>query len=69
MDHITNNIKVVTPQREDGTESVTQEFFGIARFNMEDGTGRAIVISIWYHDITKLNVYGIHTKRAYLFTL
>ena len=31
---------------EDGTESATAKFFGIARFNMEDGTGRAIVISL-----------------------
>ena len=31
---------------EDGSESATAKFFGIARFNMEDGTGRAIVISL-----------------------
>jgi hypothetical protein len=31
---------------EDGTESATARFFGIARFNMEEGTGRAIVISL-----------------------
>ncbi len=31
---------------EDGTESATAKFFGIARFNMEEGTGRAIVISL-----------------------
>jgi hypothetical protein len=30
----------------DGTESATQKFFGIARFNMEDGNGRAIVIAL-----------------------
>jgi hypothetical protein len=30
----------------DGTESATQKFFGIARFNMEDGPGRAIVIAL-----------------------
>lgn len=31
---------------EDGSESATAKFFGIARFNMEEGTGRAIVISL-----------------------
>jgi hypothetical protein len=30
----------------DGTESATQKLFGIARFNMEDGTGKAIVIAL-----------------------
>jgi hypothetical protein len=29
----------------DGTESATQKFFGIPRFNMEDGTAKAIVIA------------------------
>ena len=31
---------------EDGSESATAKFFGIARFNMEEGTGRSIVISL-----------------------
>lgn len=31
---------------EDGSESATAKFFGIARFNMEEGTGRGIVISL-----------------------
>jgi hypothetical protein len=30
----------------EGTESATQKFFGIARVNLEDGTGRAIVIEL-----------------------
>ena len=36
----------------DGTESATQEFFGIARFNMEDGTGRAIIIALVHTNST-----------------
>jgi hypothetical protein len=36
----------------DGTESATQKFFGIARFNMEDGTGRAIVIALVHTNST-----------------
>jgi hypothetical protein len=31
---------------EDGSESATAKFFGIARFNMEEGTGRGIVIAL-----------------------
>jgi hypothetical protein len=31
---------------EDGSESATAKFFGIARFNMEEGTGRGIVIAV-----------------------
>src|SRR5918998_1947220 len=31
---------------EDGSESATAKFFGIARFSMEEGTGRGIVISL-----------------------
>jgi hypothetical protein len=31
---------------EDGSESATAKFFGIARFNMEEGTGRGILISL-----------------------
>jgi hypothetical protein len=36
----------------DGTESATQKFFGIARFDMEDGTGRAIVIALVHTNST-----------------
>jgi hypothetical protein len=36
----------------DGTETATQQFFGIARFNMEDGTGRAIVIALVHTNST-----------------
>lgn len=36
----------------DGTESATQKFFGIARFNIEDGTGRAIVIALVHTNST-----------------
>jgi hypothetical protein len=36
----------------DGTESATQKFFGIARFNMEDGIGRAIVIALVHTNST-----------------
>jgi hypothetical protein len=36
----------------DGTESATQKFYGIARFNMEDGTGRAIVIALVHTNST-----------------
>jgi hypothetical protein len=36
----------------DGTENATQKFFGIARFNMEDGTGRAIVIALVHTNST-----------------
>jgi hypothetical protein len=36
----------------DGTESATQKFLGIARFNMEDGTGRAIVIALVHTNST-----------------
>jgi hypothetical protein len=36
----------------DGTESATQKFFGIARFNTEDGTGRAIVIAFVHTNST-----------------
>jgi hypothetical protein len=31
---------------EDGSESATAKFFGIARFNMEEGAGRGIVIAL-----------------------
>jgi hypothetical protein len=31
---------------EDGSESATAKFFGIARFSMEEGTGRGIVIAL-----------------------
>ena len=31
---------------EDGSETATAKFFGIARFSMEEGTGRGIVISL-----------------------
>jgi hypothetical protein len=31
---------------EDGSESATAKFFGIARFNMEEGTGRGILVSL-----------------------
>ena len=31
---------------EDGSESATAKFFGIARFNMEEGSGRGIVIAL-----------------------
>jgi hypothetical protein len=36
----------------DGTESATQEFFGIARFNTDEGTGRAIVIALVHTNST-----------------
>jgi hypothetical protein len=36
----------------DGTESATQEFFGIARFNTYEGTGRAIVIALVHTNST-----------------
>jgi hypothetical protein len=36
----------------DGTESATQKFFGIARFNMEDDTARAIVIALVHTNST-----------------
>jgi hypothetical protein len=36
----------------DGTESAIQKFFGIARFNMEDGTGKAIVIALVHTNST-----------------
>jgi hypothetical protein len=36
----------------DGTESATKKVFGIARFNMEDGTGRAIVIALVHTNST-----------------
>ena len=35
-----------------GTENATQKFFGIARFNMEDGTGRAIVTALVHTNST-----------------
>ena len=36
----------------DGTESATQKFFGIPRFNMEDDTARAIVIAVVHTNST-----------------
>jgi hypothetical protein len=36
----------------DGTESATQEFFGLARINTEEGTGRAIVIALVHTNST-----------------
>jgi hypothetical protein len=36
----------------DGTETATQKFFGIARFNMEDDTARAIVIALVHTNST-----------------
>jgi hypothetical protein len=36
----------------DGTESATQKFFGIPRFNMEDGTAKAIVIALVHTNST-----------------
>jgi hypothetical protein len=36
----------------DGTESATQEFFGIARFSTEEGIGRAIVIALVHTNST-----------------
>ena len=36
--------EVITTQ--DGSESATAKFFGIAKFNMEEGTGTGIVISV-----------------------
>lgn len=36
----------------DRTENATQKFFGIARFNMEEGTGRAIVIALVHTNST-----------------
>jgi hypothetical protein len=36
----------------DGTESATQKFFGIARFNMEDDTAKAIVIALVHTNST-----------------
>ena len=35
-----------------GNENATQKFFGIARFNMEDGTGRAIVTALVHTNST-----------------
>jgi hypothetical protein len=32
---------------EDGSESATAKFFGIARFNMQEGTGRGILIAVF----------------------
>jgi hypothetical protein len=37
---------------EDGTESATATFYGIARFNMENGTGRGIIISLVHTNST-----------------
>jgi hypothetical protein len=37
---------------EDGSESATAKFFGIARFNMEEGTGRGILISLVHTNST-----------------
>ena len=36
----------------DGTESATQKFFGIPRFNREDDTARAIVIALVHTNST-----------------
>jgi hypothetical protein len=36
----------------DGIESATQKFFGIARFNTEEGTGKAIVIALVHTNST-----------------
>jgi hypothetical protein len=37
---------------EDGTESATATFYEIARFNMEDGTGRGIIIALVHTNST-----------------
>ena len=37
---------------EDGTENATATFYGIARFNMENGTGRGIIISLVHTNST-----------------
>jgi hypothetical protein len=37
---------------EDGTENATATFFGIARFNMEDDTGRGIIIALVHTNST-----------------
>jgi hypothetical protein len=37
---------------EDGTENSTATFYGIARFNMENGTGRGIIISLVHSNST-----------------
>jgi hypothetical protein len=36
----------------DGSESATATLYGIARFNMEDGSGRAIVIALLHTNST-----------------
>jgi hypothetical protein len=37
---------------EDGTENATATFYGIARFNMENGTGRGIIIALVHTNST-----------------
>lgn len=37
---------------EDGTENATATFYGIARFNMQDGTGKGIIISLVHTNST-----------------
>lgn len=37
---------------EDGSQSATAKLFGIARFNMEEGTGRGIVIAVVHTNST-----------------
>ena len=50
MDSTAVGEEVITT--EDGTESATQKFFIIARFNMEDNTARAIVIALVHTNST-----------------
>jgi hypothetical protein len=38
---------------EDGSETATAKFFGIARFNMEEGTGRGVVIAVVHTNSTE----------------
>src|SRR5215211_4592551 len=43
---------LTTEDEEDGSENATTTYNGVARFNMEDGTGKGIVIALFHTNTT-----------------
>jgi hypothetical protein len=45
-------VKGILTTEEDGSENATTTYNGVARFNMEDGTGKGIVIALFHTNTT-----------------
>jgi hypothetical protein len=43
---------ILTTEEEDGSENATTTYNGVARFNIEDGTGKGIVIALFHTNTT-----------------